>query len=96
MSDEPQLVPAWTLYRTAQRWGFLAILFLASASSSIDRHVMSVLIEPIKAEFRASDTVMGLLGGFAFAIFYATLGLPVARFADRGDRRLVISIALAV
>lgn len=88
--------PLWASYRPAQRWGFLAILFLASTSSIIDRHLLSVLIEPIKAEFNASDTVMGLLGGFAFAIFYATLGLPIARYADRGDRRLIISVALGV
>ena len=96
MSGAGQVSPAWDLYRPAQRWGYLAILFLASASSNIDRHVMSVLIEPIKHEFGASDTMMGLLGGFAFAAFYATLGLPVARFADRGDRKLVISAAMAV
>jgi MFS family permease len=57
---------------------------------------MSVLIEPIKAEFKASDTMMGLLGGFAFAAFYATLGLPIARLADRGDRKLVISVSMAI
>jgi predicted MFS family arabinose efflux permease len=88
--------PAWSLYRPAQRWGFLAILFLASASSFMDRYVMSVLIEPIKAEFKASDTMMGLLGGFAFAAFYATLGLPIARLADRGNRKVVISASLAM
>lgn len=57
---------------------------------------MSVLIEPIKSEFKASDTMMGLLGGFAFAAFYATLGLPIARLADRGDRKLVISVSMAI
>lgn len=88
--------PAWSLYRPAQRWGFLAILFLASASSFMDRYVLSVLIEPIKAEFKTSDTMMGLLSGFAFAAFYATLGLPIARLADRGDRKLVISVSLAI
>lgn len=87
---------AWSLYRPAQRWGFLAILFFASASSFMDRYVMSVLIEPIKSEFKASDTMMGLLGGFAFAAFYATLGLPIARLADRGDRKLVISVSMAI
>ena len=96
MSSADESAPSWDRYRPAQRWGFLAILFLASASSNIDRHVMSVLIEPIKHEFGASDTMMGLLGGFAFAAFYATLGLPVARFADRGDRKLVISVAMAI
>ena len=55
---------------------------------------MSVLLEPIKREFRVSDTMLGLLGGLAFALFYATLGLPVARWADRGNRRTVIAVAL--
>ena len=82
MSAAGEAAPTWALYRPAQRWTFLAILFLASASSNIDRHVISVLIEPIKHEFAASDTMMGLLGGFAFAALYATLGLPVARYAD--------------
>lgn len=91
-----QEVPLWSLYRPAQRWWFLAILFLVSLSSYIDRHVVSVLIEPIKREFSASDTMMGLLGGFAFAVFYALLGIPVARLADRGNRKLVITASLFV
>jgi predicted MFS family arabinose efflux permease len=94
--NSPIEPPTWSLYRPAQRWGFLAILFLASATSFMDRYVMSVLLEPIKAEFEASDTMMGLLGGFAFAAFYATLGLPIARLADRGDRKLVISASVAI
>ena len=43
------------------------------------------LIEPIKAEFGATDTQMGFLSGLAFALFYATLGIPVARLADDGQ-----------
>src|SRR5580658_3805727 len=87
--------PAWQLYSQRQRWSFLAILFLVSMSNNADRTVMSVLLEPIKLEFAVSDAKMGLLSGFAFAVFYAVLGLPVARLADRKDRRLIITLALA-
>ncbi|HEY3813584.1 MAG TPA: MFS transporter [Caulobacteraceae bacterium] len=86
----------WTLYKPARRWLLLAVLFLALLCSMTDRYLMSILLEPIKAEFHASDTVMGLLTGFAFAAFYAILGLPIARWADRGDRRVIISLSLAV
>jgi predicted MFS family arabinose efflux permease len=54
-----------------------------------------VLIEPIKKEFGLSDTIMGLLAGFGFVLFYSLLGLPIARFADRLNRRNMIAIALA-
>ena len=87
--------PSWELYSPGQRWWFLAILFLVSMSNYIDRQVMSVLLEPIKLEFGASDTQMGLLGGFAFAVFYAFFGMPVAWLADRGNRRTVITVSLA-
>lgn len=72
----------------------LAVLFLISTVSNVDRQIMTVAIEPIKAEFQATDTEMGLLTGFAFALFYATLGLPIARWADRGDRKLIITISI--
>jgi MFS family permease len=85
----------WKLYQPRQRWGLLAILFLVSTSNYLDRNVVSVLLEPIKQEFRISDTLLGLLGGLAFALFYATLGLPVARWADRGNRRTAIAVALS-
>jgi MFS family permease len=87
--------PSWELYTQGQRLVFLFILFLVSLSNYVDRQVMSVLLEPIKIEFGASDAQMGLLGGFAFAAFYAVLGLPVAWLADRGNRRTVITVSLA-
>src|SRR4051812_32200252 len=85
---------AWSLFSPARRWTMLAALFLVSTVSNIDRQVMTVAIEPIKAEFHASDTQMGLLTGIAFALFYATLGLPIARWADRGNRKLIIAISI--
>jgi MFS family permease len=89
-------VPSWTLYTGRQRWGLLAVLFLVSTSNYFDRNIISVLLEPIKHEFHASDTMLGLLGGFCFAAFYAVFGMPVARWADRGNRRTIITIALTV
>jgi len=74
----------------------LILLLLAYTLSITDRMILSVLFTPIKAEFGLSDTQLGLLGGLAFAIFYATLGIPVARLADRGNRKLIIVISLLV
>jgi predicted MFS family arabinose efflux permease len=84
----------WDLYTPRQRWTYLAILFLVSTSNYVDRNVISVLLEPIKHEFGISDTLLGLLTGISFALFYATLGIPVARWADRGDRKLIITLSL--
>jgi len=84
------------LMSTRQRTISMVILFLMMVFASADRFVFSLLIVPVKAEFGLSDTMMGLLTGPAFAILYATLGIPVARIADVGNRRAVISIALAL
>ena len=84
------------LYTPARRWTFLAILFLVGASSSIDRVVISVLLEPIKHEFQVSDTQLGLLSGLSFALLYSAFGLPIARFADRGNRKKLIAVAISV
>jgi predicted MFS family arabinose efflux permease len=86
----------WDLYSGRRRWTFLAVLFLVSTSNYVDRNVIGVLLEPIKREFQVSDTMLGLLTGFSFAIFYATLGIPVARWADRGDRRFIVTISLTI
>ena len=86
----------WELYTPKQRWTFLFILFLVSTSNYVDRNIIGVLIEPIKAEFKVSDTMIGLLTGFSFALFYATLGIPVARWADRGNRKVIITGALVI
>ena len=76
------------------RYYVLALLTLGYVFNFVDRQVMTILIEPIKAEFGATDTQMGVLSGLAFALFYATLGLPVARLADRWSRTKVLSISM--
>lgn len=76
------------------RYYVLALLTLGYVFNFVDRQVMTILIEPIKTEFGATDTQMGLLSGLAFALFYATLGIPVARLADRWSRRNVLAISM--
>ncbi len=69
----------------------LCILLLAYILSFVDRNVMAVLIGPIREDFAISDFQYSLLHGFAFSMFYIVLGLPIARLADRGSRKWVIT-----
>ena len=72
----------------------LGLLLLVYVVNFVDRSIVNILLEPIKEEFQPSDTALGFLSGVAFAIFYATLGIPIARWADRGVRRDIIALAL--
>ncbi len=72
------------------------LLFLASAFSFVDRQILSILFEPIKAEFNLSDTQLGFLGGIAFALTYSILGVPLAMLADRRGRKGIITASLAL
>ena len=74
----------------------LWLLLLSYAVNFMDRNVLNTLIDPIKAELHASDTVMGLLVGFGFAVFNALAGIPIARWADRGNRRSIIAMGMTV
>lgn len=74
----------------------LALLVLLYVINYIDRQILSVLLEPIKQELEVSDTAMGLLTGLAFALFYTTAGIPIARWADRGNRRTVVMVGVVV
>lgn len=69
----------------------LVLLMLVYMMSFIDRQIMGVLIEPIKREFSVSDSAMGLLTGLTFSLFYAGLGVPFGRYADRANRRNFIA-----
>jgi MFS family permease len=74
----------------------LLVLLLAYILSFVDRNVMAVLIGPIRADFAISDFQYSLLHGFAFSMFYIFLGLPIARLADRGNRKWVITTGVLV
>jgi predicted MFS family arabinose efflux permease len=69
----------------------LFLLFCAYVINYIDRQIVTILQEPIKADLGLSDTQLGLMTGLSFALFYATMGLPMARLADRYPRRSVIA-----
>ena len=75
-----------TTYSAGYRYFVLGVLVIAYIFNFIDRQLMTILLEPIKAEFGVSDTAMGFLAGFAFALFYALMGIPVARLADSWSR----------
>ncbi len=77
-----------------QRRVALLLLLLVYTSSFLDRSILSSLVEPIKQEFDLADSQLGFVSGFAFAIFYAVLGIPIARLADRHSRKAIIAISL--
>ena len=74
----------------------LGLLFVVYVFNFIDRQILAILLEPIKADLGVSDTAMGFLTGIAFAIFYTFAGIPIARLADRSSRRTVIAVGLAL
>ena len=74
----------------------LAMLVAIYASSHVDRQIVSILAESIKQELLLSDTQLGFLIGLSFAIFYATLGIPIAILADRYSRRNIIAISVII
>jgi len=74
----------------------LTLLMLAFTLSICDRMILSILFPEIKAEFGLSDTQLGMLGGMSFALFYATMGLPIARLSDQYSRKVIIIVSLVI
>ncbi len=74
----------------------LVILTLVYVVNYLDRQILGILLPQIQKEFTLTDADLGLLGGTAFAILYATLGIPLAIIADRVNRRNVVAASLAV
>ncbi len=74
----------------------LGILLVVYTFNFIDRQILSILLESIKRDLVLSDQALGFLAGFAFAAFYATLGMPMAIWADKGNRRNLIAVSLAL
>jgi predicted MFS family arabinose efflux permease len=78
------------------RWYVLAVLTGVYALNIADRFSISTLLEPIRTELQLSDSRVGFLTGVALALFYVTVGIPVALLADRANRRNILAIAIAV
>jgi predicted MFS family arabinose efflux permease len=74
----------------------LALLGAVFAVHFLDRQILAILISPIKAELGLSDTALALLSGFAFIVVFSTVGLVVARLADRSNRARIIVVSLAL
>ncbi len=74
----------------------LGLLFVGYVLNAVDRGLLGVLLEPIRHAFNASDTLLGILNGLAFSIFYSFLGIPIAALADRTNRRNVLAAAIAL
>lgn len=88
--------PAPSPTATGHRWYVLAVLFAVYTVSYLDRQILVILAEPIKREFHLKDWQLGFLTGTAFALFYATLGIPIARLADRWHRVNILAASLAI
>ena len=74
----------------------LGLLTVVYSFNFIDRQLLSILQESIKAELGLSDKQLGLLSGFTFAVFYVFCCIPIARWADGGIRRNVVALAVFV
>lgn len=77
-------------------WYALGVMFIVYALNFIDRQILSILAEDIKADLHLSDTQLGYLYGTAFALFYAVFGIPLGRLADSWYRGRLMSIGLAM
>ena len=76
--------------RSGIAWYAVVVLVIAFIFSFVDRIIIAMLVEPLKQDLGMTDTQLGLLQGLAFAVFYATVGLPIGRWADRYSRRAII------
>jgi predicted MFS family arabinose efflux permease len=81
---------------TAYQWYALGVLFVVYVFNFIDRSVLALLAQSIKDDLQISDTALGLLSGLAFAVFYTALGIPIARLADKGNRRNILVVCLSI
>ncbi|MFT7528517.1 MAG: MFS family permease [Arenicella sp.] len=75
-------------------WYVVLLCMLAYIFSFIDRQILALLIEPIREDLQISDTQFSLLNGLAFSLFYASMGIPIARLADRRSRPAIIAIGI--
>jgi MFS family permease len=89
-------VPDVPVMSAGYRRYVLALMTLVFTLNFVDRSLLALLLEPIKHDLQLSDTQLGFLTGIAFAFFYATLGLPLARWADRGNRVTLTACAIGL
>jgi MFS family permease len=81
---------------SAYRKYLLTVLLVIFAFNNVDRLALGLVLQDIKVDLVLTDTQLGLLTGIAFAVFYAVMGIPIARWADRGNRVTIISLTTAL
>lgn len=91
---EPNAETVWPAPRVA--WFAAGMLALANTLAFVDRQALALLVQPIKEDLQVSDTAMSLLYGLSFTMFYVIVGIPVARLADRANRRNIIAGAIFI
>lgn len=89
-------IPQTVSFSTGYKRYVLGLLLVVYTSNMLDRQILAILLQPIKQDLALSDTQLGLLSGVAFALFYVTVGIPVARWADNHNRRNLIALSIAV
>ena len=77
-------------------WYAVVVFYVAYTLAFIDRQIMTFLVAPIRADFQLTDFEFSLIHGLAFVLFYAILGIPIARLADRRNRRNIIAVGVAL
>nr|AGU10874.1 Major Facilitator Superfamily [uncultured organism] len=82
--------------RPVVAWSTAILLMLANTLAFVDRQALALLVQPIKADLHVSDTALSLLYGLSFTLFYVIVGIPVARIADRSNRRNIVVGAVFV
>jgi MFS family permease len=95
MTAPAPVIPTQPEFSRARTNYSVALLIVVYTFAFIDRNIVNVLLQPISEEFGLTDTQLGFFGGTAFGIFYAVLGVPIARIADRVPRKRIIALALA-
>jgi len=100
MEPEPNGAPEGAVERSwaplSYRVYFLGLLVVSYMINFTDRQLLSILLEPIKRDLALADWQLGVLGGVAFALFYVTLGVPVAKLSDRFSRVNILAGAMAL
>jgi len=95
--EDPEMTETQQPYPSAGKaWYCVFVLALAVMVNFLDRGILTLLVEPIKADLRLSDVQMSLIMGFAFTFFYAILGMPVARLVDRYSRKGIMAVGIAI
>jgi MFS family permease len=74
----------------------LAVLLVILAFNYVDRLALGLVLQDIKVDLSLSDSQLGVLSGIAFALFYSVMGIPIARWADSGNRAIIISVTTAL